>query len=124
MLVPRVNKDFTVDVSFESYELSKLELSKATGLDKIPAKLLQDAAAPLQPRQYIAYLINLTISTGEIPSQWKEDKVTPICNTGRKDDKNNYHSISVLPLISKVMEFAIQAQLLAFLDENKVLSVF
>ena len=47
MLVPRVNKDFTVDVSFESYELSKLELSKATGLDKIPAKLLQDAAAPL-----------------------------------------------------------------------------
>ena len=47
ILVPRVNKDFTVDVSFESYELSKLELSKATGLDKIPAKLLQDAAAPL-----------------------------------------------------------------------------
>ena len=47
ILVPRVNKDFTVEVSFESYELSKLELSKATGLDKIPAKLLQDAAAPL-----------------------------------------------------------------------------
>ena len=47
ILVPRVNKDFTVDVSFESYELSKLELSKATGLEKIPAKLLQDAAAPL-----------------------------------------------------------------------------
>ena len=40
----------------------------------------------------------LTISTGEIPSQWKEATVTPIYKTGRKDDENNYRPFSVLPL--------------------------
>lgn len=41
ILVPRVEKDFTlfsVDTSFVRNELTKLKLSKATGLDKIPAK--------------------------------------------------------------------------------------
>ena len=41
-----------------------------------------------------------------------------------KDDENNYRPISVLPLVSKAMKRAIQIQLLSFLDENKVLSIF
>ena len=64
------------------------------------------------------------MSTSDVPSQRKEAKVTPIYKTERKDDENNYRPISVLPLISKVMERAVQVQLLAFLDENKILSVF
>lgn len=49
---------------------------------------------------------------------------TPIYNTGKKDDENNYRPISVPPLVSKVMERAIQVQLLSVHDENKILSVF
>ena len=48
ILVSRVEKDFglqAVDTSFVRNELAKLKLSKATGLDKIPAKLLKDAAS-------------------------------------------------------------------------------
>ena len=103
-------------------ELSKLKSSKATGLDKIPAKLLKDASSVIA--KPITYLINLTISSGEIPSQWKEAKVTPIFKEGKKDDENNYRPISVLPLVSKVMERAVQVQLLAFFEVNKVLSVY
>lgn len=43
---PRDNSDFSlqeVRVSFVRHELSKLKSSKATGLDKIPARLLKDA---------------------------------------------------------------------------------
>ena len=104
------------------HELSKLKSSKATGLDKIPAKLLKDASSVIA--KPITYLINLTISSGEIPSQWKEAKVTPIFKAGKKDDENNYREISVLPLVSKVMERAVQVQLLAFFEVNKVLSVY
>jgi len=39
-----------------------------------------------------------------IPSEWKSAKVTPIYKSGNKSDPNNYRPISVLPLISKVME--------------------
>ena len=104
------------------HELSKLKSSKATGLDKIPAKPLKDASSVIA--KPISYLINLTISSGEIPSQWKEAKVTPIFKAGKKDDENNYRPISVLPLVSKVMERAVQVQLLVFFEVNKILSVY
>ena len=43
-----------VDVSFVRHELSKLKLSKATGRDKIPAKLFKDAASVLaKPVTYL-----------------------------------------------------------------------
>ena len=47
-----------------------------------------------------------------------ELKVTPIHKSGDKSDPNNDRPISVLPLISKVMERAIQSQLVAFLTKT------
>ena len=79
--------------------------SKATGLAGIPARVLKDAEPEIA--KPIAYLINLTILTGIIPQEWKEFKVTPIFKSGEKDDVNNYRPISVLPLISKIMEHAV-----------------
>ena len=72
---------------------------KATGLDGISARLLKDAAPEVS--ELITYIINLTISTSTIPSEWKTAKVTPIYKSGDKSDPNNYRPISVLPLISK-----------------------
>ena len=75
ILVSRVKKDFAlhaVDASFIRNEMAKLKLSKSTGLDKIPAELFKDAASVIAK----PYLINVTISTGEIPSHWKEARVT------------------------------------------------
>ena len=77
ILVSRVKKDFAlhaVDASFIRNEMAKLKLSKSTGLDKIPAKLFKDATSVIA--KPVTYLINLTISTGEIPSHWKEARVT------------------------------------------------
>ena len=87
ILLPRVDKDFVlhaVETNFVCNELAELKLSKATGLDKISAKLLKDAASVIA--KPVTYLINLTILTGEIPSQWKEARVTLIYKTGKKDD--------------------------------------
>lgn len=70
ILVPRIHeKDFAlhaVDISFVRNELAKLKLFKSNGLDKIPAKLLKDAASVIA--KPVTYLINLKVSTGEIPS--------------------------------------------------------
>ena len=59
-----------------------------------------------------------------IPSEWKEARVTPILKSGVRKDENNYRPISVLPLVSNVMERAIQVQLLAFLTVHNSLSVY
>lgn len=69
----------------------------------------------------ITYLINLAITTGQIPFDWKEAKVIPVYKQGKKNDVNNYRPISVLPIISKIMERAIQMQLLER-TENNILS--
>ena len=52
----------------------------------------------------------MTILTGEIPPELKEAKVTPIFKNGKRTEESNYRPISVLPLVSKVMERAIQVQ--------------
>ena len=43
---------------------------------------------------------------------------------GARNDVNNYRLISVLPLVSKIMERDIQVQFLAFLTEHNLLSDF
>ena len=96
------------------------KLSKATGLDGITAGLLKDAGSAL-PKP-IAYIVNLTITTGRILSDWKEAKVIPVYKKSKRNDVDNYRPISVLPLISKVLERAIQSQLLEFIHENNILS--
>ena len=87
---------------------------KASGPDHgISARLLKDAAPVIA--KPITYLVNLTISTGLIPAEWKDARVSPIFKSGARNDVNNYRLISVLPLVSKIMERAIQVQFLAFL---------
>ena len=68
-------------------------------------------------------MVNLAISTGVIASEWKDARVTPIFKSGARNDENNYRPISVLPLVSKVMEHAIQVQFLAFLTVHDLLSI-
>ena len=62
----------------------------------------------------ITYLVNLGVLTGLILSEWKDARVTPIIKSGARNDVNDYRPISVLPLVSKIMERAIQVQFLAF----------
>ena len=97
-------------------------MSKASGPDGITARRLKDAAPVIA--KPITYLVNLTISTGLIPTEWKDTRVTPIFKSGARNDVNNYRLISVLPLVSKIMERAIQVQFLAFLTEHDLLSNF
>ena len=113
---PRVTDNFVlqkVSTNFVWKELTKLKFTKATGLDGLTARLLRDAAPVIF--KLITSLVNLTISTGVIPSEWKDARVTPIFKSGERNDENNYRPISVLSLVSKVIERVVQVQFLAFL---------
>ena len=50
--------------------------NKATGLDKIPARLIRDAEMELTPS--ITYLVNKSIKDGKFPAPWKMARVTPL----------------------------------------------
>ena len=62
-------------------------MTKAPGPDHgISARLLKDAAPVIA--KPITYLVNLTISTGLIPAEWKDARVTPIFQSGARNDVN------------------------------------
>ena len=109
-----------MSTNFVLKELAELEVTEASGPDGITARLLKDVAPVIA--KPITYLVNLTISTGLIPAEWKDARVTSIFKSGARNDVNNYRPISVLPLVSKIMEYAIQVQFLAFLTEHDLLS--
>ena len=72
----------------------------------------------------IAQLCNLSISTSTFPDHCKSAKVLPLYKKGSKTDPKNYRPISLLPLISKIIEKVIHDQTQSFLDENNILYSF
>ena len=117
---PNVNFSFeTIPATAVEKLLSELKTSKATGLDNIPARLLKTAAPVICDS--VAYIFNLSLKTGSVPSDFKCAKVSPIFKKGSKLDIGNYRPISVLPVLSKVLEKLVHQQIYAFLSNNNIL---
>ena len=69
-------------------------------------------------------MLNLSLSKGIVPSEWKLAKVIPVYKSkGRVTEEGNYRPISILPHISKLLEKAIHDQLSNYLIEHSLISV-
>jgi len=62
-------------------------------------------------------LINDTITNGVFPEVLKIAKVIPVYKKGDKTNMNNYRPISLLPVLSKVVEKILNKQITSKLDE-------
>ena len=82
--------------------INSLDSNKATGLDGISAKILKSAAHIVSPS--LLEIINISLSSGQFPDPLKLAKVTPIYKGGSKDDPTNYRPISLLSVLSKIIE--------------------
>ena len=56
--------------------LKKIDEKKATGLDRVPSKLLKMAASIIAPS--LTSIFSKSILTGIYPNDWKAAKVTPL----------------------------------------------
>ena len=94
-------------------KLHNLKRQKVTGIGNLPPGLLKDCTI------YIAtpllYIIHPSISTSMIPTIWKYVKVSPVFNSGDSSEPGNYPSISILPVLSKILEKAIHKKLMDYL---------
>ena len=80
--------------------LNQLDTKKATGLDRIPCKLLKLSSSIVG--SYTAYIVKSCIDTEIFPNEWKIAEVTPLFKKGSKRELGNYLPISVLPLVLKI----------------------
>ena len=70
----------------------------------------------------VVHIINLSLSTGTIPMAMKLAKVVPIFkNSGSNEIMKNYRPVSLLPVLSKVLERIIYNRLFEDLVKHKIL---
>ena len=69
----------------------------------------------------ITQICNLSISSSVFPDKCKHAKLKPLFKKGSTTEPKNYRPISLLPLISKIIEKTIHHQTQNFLDKNKIL---
>jgi len=100
--------------------LSQLDSRKATGLDKISAKILK-LANPFITHT-ITHICNLSITTNTFPDAWKLAQVTPIFKKNSTQDLNNYRPISILPVLSKLIEKHVSIHLYEFLNSHNLIT--
>ena len=93
-------------------ELKKLINKNSHGLDGISSTILKLSASEIAFS--LSKLINRSFSEGKVPTIWKTAKIIPLHKNGDKSLADNYRPISLLPVISKVIERIVQKQLLAF----------
>ena len=100
--------------------LAKLSKSKATGLDRIPARLISECSDLIAVS--LCTIFNRSILSGIFPDEWKSSKVIPLFKQGERSDRNNYRPISVTPIVAKVFERIIYNQLYGYLTMNNLIS--
>ena len=111
-----VQSDFhfkPVDEEFINKQIDRLNVKKATGHDGISSKILK-LARPVIVKP-ITNLINLTIECSNFLDNAKNAMVTSLHKKNSNLDKENYRPVSILPVISKIYEMAINEQLCRFL---------
>ena len=95
------------------------KVSKAAGLDNLFGRFLKDGAKVLA--KPVTELCNLSITSGKFPDSCKIAKLKPIYKKSSLTEASNYRSISLLPLISKVIEKVIHDQTSTFLNSRNLL---
>jgi hypothetical protein len=96
--------------------LSKLKVSKSSGQDKIPVKILKDSSDVCV--SYLTYIYNCFLLSGIFPDDWKMAKVSPIYKSWNKQECGNYRPISVLSVVSKIFEKLVCGQLNCYFKEH------
>ena len=97
-----------------------LNETNAVGKDDIPYRFVRDSFPVIA--FYLTVIINTSIVTGAYPRLWKHGNLVPGHKSGDVEDPSNYRPISILCVLSKLLEKVIANQLVNFLEHKKLLS--
>ena len=110
----------TVDEEYVLNAINRLEKGNASGPDMVTITLVKDAAISIAYPLMMIY--NASLMNGIFPDVWKLARVTPTYKSGPKTYTNNYRSISVISVFSRMLERLTHDQLFEFLKTNKRLT--
>ena len=91
-------------------QLKTINVNKAEGPDGIPGRLLKECAEQIS--HSLTKLFNKSLRIGKVPLEWKLANIIPLFKNSTKGHLENYWPISLLSLISKILERCILKRLL------------
>ena len=100
-------------------QLGKLDPKKAIGLDDLSSFFLRDGAVSIAFP--VTHIMNASILTNTVPESFKEARVIPLFKKGSKLEPGNYRPVSILNVLSKIMERAVHTQLSEYLERRNLL---
>ena len=95
--------------------LSSLDVTKSNGPDEISGRMLKYTAPSIALA--VTVLFNLSLKLGRVPLGWKSSLVVPIPKTPAANSPDGYQPISLLSILSKVLERHVFQLLARELDE-------
>ena len=98
--------------------IQTLDSSKANGPDGVSAQMLKTTAHSIAPS--ITKLFNLSISHGRFPESWKTSTVVP--KSANHKEATNYRPISLLSILSKMLERHFHQYITNHLNDHHPLS--
>ena len=98
----------------------KMKTSHTAGVDNISSKIFKAIINEIS--EPLVYTINLSLLYGVVPNMTKIARIVPVFKSGDKNDLHNYRPISILPVLSKVLERVVYDRLSDFLDKLKILT--
>ena len=107
---------FPVDDDEVQQIVTALNSNKSTGLDGISVKVLKAMLPAIL--SYLTANINSSFSRGSFPDCLKKARVTPLFKKGSVYTVSNYRPVSILPVISKVLERAMHNRLYSFMNKQ------
>ena len=91
-------------------KIRELQENGAQGPDDISAKILELAVEQLV--KPLCHIYRLSLTTGEIPNDWRHARVAPIYKKGPKGEAGNYRPVSLTSIPCRILESMIKDDLM------------
>ena len=110
------------DIEFDIGDIKKVIYNMKigpSGPDNISVKFIKtfenEVSGPLFK------IFQKSLSSGQVPNDWKLANVTPIFKKGNKSDPSNYRPVSLTCVVCKIMESLIKSRIVNFFDQHSLL---
>jgi hypothetical protein len=125
-----ISEELVIPTNTESFTFGKVESAdvldvinsrdtrKTAGLHSISARGLKYCGPAICDS--LSDLFNYSLSQGAIPKEWKSARIAPVPKSS-SNDIDQFCPVSILPVVSKVLEILIKRQLSLFLQSSNVL---
>lgn len=117
--------DFVSKLNFTpvcEYDISQIILkikTKSSGIDNINITMVRLLCPFIIP--HITHIINFCLVNSVFPDLWKKGKIIPIAKTKNPNTIDELRAITILPILSKILEVIVSIQMKTHLIKYKIL---